>query len=148
MPRSKNPAPRKVPQSGGSRSIDLSPLRVRPGASEVLVTIAPPQGHVFNTSVPFELHANTSGAGVEIDPAPHHFVAIEPRFPHAIPARFHRGEGRLDLDVVAYYCEETQEHLCFYQHVHLNLRIAIDEGAVQDRISVAYQLGLPEDPST
>jgi hypothetical protein len=147
------PQPKKAPirRGAGARprgmrevpTVELPPLRVRPGASGVRVTIAPPAGHVFDPSVPFELHAKASGC-VDLDPSSLHFVSPEPRFPHVIPARFHVGKGKIDFDLVVYYCDDAEARYCCYQHVRLRLGIEVDTGYEETGAAIEYRLGLPE----
>jgi hypothetical protein len=110
------------------------------------ITIAPPPGHSFNSSVPFELHVAATGTAVDLIPSSLHFVSAVPRFPHAIPARFRRGEGRITFDVIAYYCDDEESRVCCYQHVRLNLAIEVDERAEASSVDVIHRLGLPEVP--
>ncbi len=141
------PVPMETPEdagSGGILTIDLDPQRVQPGASEVMVTIEPPDGHVFNPSVPFELHAKSLGTAVDPDPEAVRLVALDPLFPHVIPARFHHGQDRIDLDIVAYFCDEDEPRLCYYQHVRLNLPVEVHELADATRVIVTYRLGVPD----
>jgi len=144
MPQPKKAPIRKPSSPRGTRSVDLLPVKVRPGESEVRITITPPAGNVFNPSVPFELHAKAFGEAVDLDPSSLHLVSPEPAFPYGIPARFRPGAGRVDLDVVAYYCDDEESRICCYQHVRLRLAIHVDEGAEEARAVVSYRLAHPE----
>ena len=126
------------------RTIDLPPQRVQPGVSEILITIDPPPGHEFNPSAPFELHAKSFGTAVELDPEATRLIETEPLFPHAITCRLGHGEDRVDLDIVAYYCETGESKVCYYQHVRLNQPVTVDELADDQRIAISFRLGIPE----
>jgi hypothetical protein len=128
----------------GVRTYDLPARHAQPGASEILITILPPAGSVFNGSVPFELHAKAGGTAVDLDPQAVRFVQANPAFPHAIPARLHHGSDAIDIDIIAYTCDAGEERVCCYQHARLNVPVTVDELADDDRVVVTFELGLPE----
>ncbi|MBM3287096.1 MAG: hypothetical protein FJY88_07060 [Candidatus Eisenbacteria bacterium] len=158
-----------VRASGGGRTVPLGEQAVLPGRGRIVLWVEPPPGHAFADAAPFEARARvrsgpapaaaTSGApldasagdpcgspggAVHLDPESRSWIREHPVFPCEIPVRFDLGRGELEIDLVAYYCEDRGSGVCYYQHVCLRIAVVVSAEAACADIEIVYRLGTPE----
>ena len=125
------------------KTIMLEGQTVAPGDGTLRLQIDLPNGYKFNEIAPFLAEFSASGV-TTINGDSVIVQLVAPSFPQQIPVGFSagEGEGKLQADLVIYYCEAEAESLCLIEQVRLVLPIEVaDDG--ENVAEMIYAVPLP-----
>jgi thiol-disulfide isomerase/thioredoxin len=124
-----------------AREVRLPEQRVRPGRGTLSVAIDLPQGYKVNEAASSRLRWQTIPDAVRLSDGPDLDLAGR-EWPITFNARFQKGRGTLEADLVLYYCAPESESVCliFPARIQVPVWVTPDVDSSELRLCIPVQI--------
>ncbi|MBK8022867.1 MAG: redoxin domain-containing protein [Chloroflexi bacterium] len=126
--------------AAAGETIDLGDLTLAPGAGEIVVRIALPEGYKINPDAPSQVTFVSSTRALVLENSEVPFRETEIRLPLTLDT----GGSTLRGTISTYYCEAVNETLCFFDEVTVTAGVTVAEGGAPGDIAVERAITPPE----
>ncbi|MEO8538900.1 MAG: thioredoxin-like domain-containing protein [bacterium] len=126
---------------GHSVKVDLPPVSVAPGATNLRVTISTPASFHLNGSAPSKMEFVTSNPAVlNLGEKSVSWSNDDPSVVLPIPIQAVPGTSDITATASIYYCRTGAEALCFIGQFEFHLTVTVASGASAGEIAISYEL--------
>lgn len=125
------PAGARVDDAGAL--VELPARTVAPGPGAIRVALHPAPGYKLAEGAPALARLQDGGSlATPLGPQQEGLV---------VPVRFEEGQGRITLDLVAYYCQEADARLCLVERTRLVVPLVVGQGASESDLTLDHTVG-------
>src|SRR5690606_19469613 len=132
----------RITVAGGNQAqamrITLDAQTVAPGAGEIVLRIALPDGYKINEQAPSQAQWNSANGAIQLEDAGHSLPVRTSEL--RVPVQLTEGSDTLTGALNLYYCEAVRETLCYIDDVTVEVPVTVAAEATTSEIVVTREI--------